>query len=69
MGDKKDEQNIILLWNTSILYDVSSTIIYLNAFPFWSKIQKEKNKKSFCLRIENVGWYKHFNIFNMIIIH
>jgi len=60
-GDKKDEQDTILLWNTSSIYDVTSTIIYLNAFPFWSKIQKEKNKKSFCLRIENVGWVDNVN--------
>ena len=55
--EKSDEEKEnILLWNTSNIYDVSSTIVYLNVFPLWYNEQRDKGK-SFCMKINAVGWY------------
>eukprot|EP00833_Pecoramyces_ruminatium_P013389 jgi/Orpsp1_1/1187421/evm.model.d7180000057587.1 len=55
-----EEKNTILLWNTSNIYEVYSTIVYLNVFPYWYNEQRAKGK-IFCMRIDAVGWEDNVN--------
>ncbi|ORX72575.1 hypothetical protein BCR32DRAFT_285705 [Anaeromyces robustus] len=62
-ADKNDdEKNIILFWTTSLFsgtYDITST--YLSAFPLWVKKMKSVSDKTFCFKIQNVGWVANVN--------
>jgi len=43
------------------------TAVFLSAFPVWlEKLKKQNKNNSFCLRIDDVGWYKKtIYIFNI----
>ncbi|ORX80020.1 hypothetical protein BCR32DRAFT_245899, partial [Anaeromyces robustus] len=60
--DKMDnEKETVILWNTSFPVDkFSGSLTYMNAFPLWAYEQRKKGK-IFCLKIENVGWYRNVN--------
>ncbi|ORX82022.1 hypothetical protein BCR32DRAFT_292924 [Anaeromyces robustus] len=54
-----NKKTTLLLWNTAYpsgpLY---LSLVYLNAFPIW--LNKQENK-SFCLRVDSVGWSDNVN--------
>ncbi|ORX54768.1 hypothetical protein BCR36DRAFT_225862, partial [Piromyces finnis] len=55
----ENEKETLLFWNTSTYTVFISTSIFVNAFPIWYDELRKEKKKSYCLRIDSVGWYKN----------
>ncbi|OUM70035.1 hypothetical protein PIROE2DRAFT_1984 [Piromyces sp. E2] len=57
-GKVDGEVKTLKIWNPSNGNTYYSTSLYINLFPIWYRIEKEKGER-FCLSFESVGWYNN----------
>ncbi|ORX49004.1 hypothetical protein BCR36DRAFT_328855, partial [Piromyces finnis] len=54
----KEDIEILILWDTNKINEFYKSLPYLNAYPNWYTNIK-KQGKTFCFRIDNVGWKRN----------
>eukprot|EP00833_Pecoramyces_ruminatium_P018181 jgi/Orpsp1_1/1192213/evm.model.d7180000091423.1 len=57
-NQNQSQNDTLIIWNLSLIDDMNSSLVYLDAFPLWYNKQKD-NHQFQCLKIEYIGWNNH----------